>query len=310
MMISKGCDNIENFSREVHFTNSAREAWSLILKTQGSKAKVLLPSYIGVTDREGSGIYDPITSNKVDHDFYLLNEDLTISLNEIERCLLKDDYAMVLLVHYFGFKIQNITAISRLCKQHNVLIVEDCAHLYNYNMLNYSDVGTYGDFAFYSLHKFFPFQDGGMFIQNNLEIKTPDFSDIKSTSKLYSQFIKYDARAIADKRIENFKIMDKLIKNIAGLKSLREINQGDIPHNYPIIVENDLREKLYFWLLDRKIPLIALYYRLINPLQNKKYLTMKDISGNILNLPIHQDMNEEDIKYVVDLLKKGLADLS
>lgn len=309
-MISKGSNNIDNYSREVHFTNSAREAWSLILKSLNPNNKVLLPSYIGVTDREGSGIYDPIINNKVDHDFYLLNEDLTISLNEIERCLIKDDYSMILLVHYFGFKIQNITAISRLCKQHNVLIVEDCAHLYNYNMLNYSDVGTYGDFAFYSLHKFFPFQDGGMLIQNNLEIKPPNFSNIKLTSKLYSQFIKYDAKAIADKRIENFKIVDKLTKNIAGLKSLREIKQGDIPHNYPIIVKNDLREKLYFWLLDRKIPLIALYYRLINPLQNKTYLTMKGISDNILNLPIHQDMNVEDIEYVIDLLKQGLADLS
>lgn len=309
-MISNKSNNIKNYSRELHLTNTAREAWSLILRTLDSKAKVLLPSYIGVTDREGSGIYDPIINIKIDHDFYLLNEDLTISLNEIERCLIKEDYAMILLVHYFGFKIQNITAISRLCKQHNVLIVEDCAHLYNYNILNYSDVGTYGDFAFYSLHKFFPFQNGGMFIQNNLEIKIPNFSNIKLTSKLYRQFIKYDAKAIADKRIENFMIMDKLIKNIAGLKPLRKIKQGDIPHNYPIIIENDLREKLYFWLLYRKIPLIALYYRLINPLQNKLYLTMKGISDNILNLPIHQDMNDEEIEHVIDLLKQGLADLS
>ena len=72
-MITKKPNNQTNFKRKIYFTNSARQAWGLVLKELNPDDKILLPSYIGVTDREGSGIYDPVISNNIKHNFYLLN---------------------------------------------------------------------------------------------------------------------------------------------------------------------------------------------------------------------------------------------
>ncbi|MCP4440178.1 MAG: hypothetical protein GY810_14640 [Aureispira sp.] len=308
-MIAKTAVDKTSFLKKIQLTNSAREGWELILRTLDSKAKVLLPSYIGVTDREGSGIYDPVTTVGLEHDFYLLNEDLSISIELLEQTLKTGDYKLILLVHYFGFRIQNIDKITKLCKKYNVITVEDCAHLYNYNLYNYSDAGTHGDFTFYSLHKYFPFENGGMYVQNNSAVQAPDSSTIKLSSELSSELMKYDIAAIANKRRTNFETLDKMMQGIVGVRPLKKMGEGDIPHNYPIVVENGLREKLYFWLIEKDLTLIALYYRLINPLQTEEYKSMQFLSSSILNLPIHQDITKKDIQFIVDLLKEGLIAL-
>lgn len=308
-MITNSAEDKTNLIRNMHFTKSARQGWELILSALDSSSKILLPSYIGITDREGSGIYDPVIYVGIEHDFYMLNEDLTISLSEIEKCLDTSEYSLILLVHYFGFQIKGIEEIVKLCTKHNVIVVEDCAHLYNYNLFNYSPAGTYGDFTFYSLHKFLPFENGGMVLQNASDILTLDFSDINFSNQLSIDLMKYDIKAIADKRRENFIIYESLVRDILGIKPFKTMMDGDIPHNYPIIVENGLREKLYFWLMDRRVPLIALYYRLIAPLQIDRYHSMQLISNNILNLPLHQDMDIESIRYVAESLKRGISEL-
>ena len=67
---------------------------------------------------------------------------------------------------------------------------------------------------------------------------------------------------------------------------------------------------MYFWLFDRGIPLIALYYRLIDPLLNEDYKDMQIVSDSILNLPVHQDINYKDLYFMVNLIKDGLIELN
>jgi dTDP-4-amino-4,6-dideoxygalactose transaminase len=303
-MISKTATDPEAYRKKVFFTNSAREGWELILKTLRPESKVLLPAYIGITDREGSGIYDPISKLNLPHDFYLLNNDLSISKDEIERCISKNKYDLILLVHYFGFKINNIEEIVSLCKKHNLIVVEDCAHLYSYNLSVFTDAGSFGDYVFYSLHKNFPFKNGGLVVQNHMNLVTLSTNEIQFEDKLSYQLLQYDAEKIASKRQENYKILDAEIKGIEGVYPLRSLTQKDIPHTYPIIVENDLRERLYFWLVEKNMTVIALYYRLIVPLNEDKYDEMQKISNSILNLPIHQDINKNDIKNLAEVIKQ------
>ncbi|SNR75939.1 aminotransferase class V-fold PLP-dependent enzyme [Lutibacter flavus] len=303
-MISKKAEIIENLSRDIHFTNSAREGWEIILRNLNPNSKILLPSYIGITEREGSGIFDPVVKIGVDYDFYLLNDDLSLSISEIKRQLEKQEYDLILLVHYFGFKLKNVNSIINLCKQYNVITVEDCAHLYNYNLYDFSKVGLNSDFIFYSLHKNFPLNDGGAFIQNNLNLKRPNVSTIKLKSNISFKISKYDSIAIAKKRIENFIYLENLLVGIPCLRSLKKIGSEDIPNSYPIIVENGLREKLYFWLLDNNMTVIALYYRLISPLNKKEFKSMKAISDSILNLPVHQDITKSDLFNLTEKIKE------
>jgi dTDP-4-amino-4,6-dideoxygalactose transaminase len=308
-VITKTAINHSNFRNEIEFTNSAREAWEYVLKTLLTSSKILLPSYIGITDKEGSGIYDPVINSGVSHDFYLLNSDLSISIKELEKCLESEKYDLILLVHYFGFQIENINEVLYVCKKHGLIVVEDCAHLFNYSIYDYSKAGTYGDFTFYSLHKNFPLSKGGMLVQNNLEIKKPNFNKIDVDASLCKKVFSYNIKSIADKRRDNFKRIHNQIINIEGVKPLKTLSLDDIPHNYPMIVENNLREKLYFWLIEKQVTLIALYYRLIDPLKKEKYESMNDLSRNILNLPVHQDITEDEISKITSLVKQGILEL-
>lgn len=308
-MVTKSAQDKSNFKKQIFFTNSAREAWWSILKSLKSKDKILLPSYIGTTDREGSGIYDPIIKESLEHDFYSLNKDLTIPLDLFEETLKRTEFKLVLLVHYFGFRIDNLNAIVDICKRYGVLVVEDCAHLYNYNLYNFSDAGTFGDFVFYSLHKNFPFESGGLLVQNNTTIPLVNYTELKLNINFSAEIAMYDIETIAKKRIQNFKYLDSILTNVEGISRLKTLDNKDIPHNYPIYVENGLREKLYFWMISKDVTLIALYYRLIDSLISEEYAEMQDLSKSILNLPIHQDMTIRSIKNVVELLIEGISEV-
>jgi dTDP-4-amino-4,6-dideoxygalactose transaminase len=213
-------------------------------------------------------------------------------------------------VHYFGFKNQNIEEIVSLCKSKGIIVVEDCAHLYNYNNYDLSVAGTFGDFVFYSLHKFLPIKTGGILVQNNPSLVKPKKLSVDLKINYSFEIASYDLRSIVAKRIANFNLMDSLINNINGVYCLKQLNTGDIPHNYPIIVENGLREKLYFWLIDHGITLMALYYRLIDSIKIETYKSAHLISNSILNLPIHQDIGVSEIKHIVKLIDKGIKELS
>ncbi|MBC3757748.1 DegT/DnrJ/EryC1/StrS family aminotransferase [Hyunsoonleella sp. SJ7] len=309
-MISKSPINKESLKKNVVATASARAGWKLILETLPKDAEILLPSYIGVTDREGSGIYDPVTDLGVRHDFYPLNQDLSISIPEIKSKIREKNYSLILVVHYFGFKVRNIKNIKKLCEDSNIILVEDCAHLYNYNMLWASDAGSFGDYAFYSLHKNFPIKSGGLLVQNNKNHNKIISSSKDKNSVYFETLMKYQVEAIAQKRIENFKFLEAQISNVSGVKPFKKLQKGDIPHNYPIIVDNHLREKLYFSLIDKGIMLIALYYRLIEPLKISKFESMQFLANNILNLPVHQDIDQNEIVILVNMIKKSLKELN
>ncbi len=308
-MITKSAQIKSNYRKHAIFTNSAREGWRLILKQLNLNDKILLPSYIGITDKEGSGIFDPILQEGLEYEFYTLSGDLSIPLDLFEATLLNEKYKLVLLVHYFGFRIENLKAIVDLCKKHEVLVVEDCAHLYNYNLYNFSDAGTYGDFVFYSLHKNYPLKSGGLVVQNNQILPPINSSEVQLNSNLASNIAMYDLEAIVKKRIQNYKYLDRLLCDVKGIKRLKTLGNNDIPHNYPIYIQEGLREKLYFWMSYKDIHLIALYYRLIDGLNTKKYTEMLDLSNSILNLPVHQDMTNENIESLVKLLIEGLSEI-
>ena len=82
-----------------------------------------------------------------------------------------------------------------------------------------------------------------------------------------------------------------------------------VPHNFPIIVKDGLREKLYFYLLGKNIPTIALYYQMVVSIKEEVYPLSHKISKNILNLPVHQDITFQDIDLIVERIEQGLGEI-
>ncbi|MBC7490054.1 MAG: hypothetical protein H7240_08975 [Glaciimonas sp.] len=58
IMITKSAENKNNFALNLIFTDSARTAWGHILAgvAAAKPPVVLMPAYIGFTEREGSGV--------------------------------------------------------------------------------------------------------------------------------------------------------------------------------------------------------------------------------------------------------------
>jgi dTDP-4-amino-4,6-dideoxygalactose transaminase len=310
-MLSKSQESDKNCYTQLLFSQSARSAWKQILANFliRDPQKILLPPYIGITDREGSGIFDPVRETQTPFEFYQLNDRLGVDLDSLESQLAKGIYRILLLAHYFGFCRTDIGKIRELCDQYGVVLVEDCAHALSFHPGN-SLLGTFGDFSVYSIHKFLPIEKGGILRVNNPSI---GISKIDLQNALESTFVQFyagfDLQLILDKRLNNYSLLYDMLKGQPGIEVMYDLQEGDVPHDFPILVKHGLREKLYFALLDMGVPTTALYYRLIDEIKSKGFQKMQEISNSILNLPIHQDVEEADLELMVEKIGIALKNL-
>jgi len=271
---------------------------SYILKQIGRENKILLPSYIGINDKEGSGVFDPIVENKIEYTFYNLNRDLSIDMNDFLNKLKDPKIKSVLVIHYFGFVQTDIEQLAMLCKKHDKFLIEDCAHslLSKYKNKN---LGSFGDASFFSLHKILPVKGGGILQINNPEIKDPKTADTDHI-KLFSKF---DFDKIAKIRIENYLYLLKKLKQLSSIEILYPNLQKDIvPLNFPMLIKGKNRDKVYFEMLERGVELVSLYYRLVEQI-GQEYSNSYYISEHITNLPIHQAITHSDIDKMAQELK-------
>ncbi len=304
-MIEKSPIDKQKYIKNLFFTSNARAAWEHILfSLKSSKnVEVLMPSYIGYTDREGSGVFDPVKTQNAHAEFYKLNEDLTIDLNHFKRLIQNKKFDCALIIHYFGFCRNNMEEIKNICRQNNVVLIEDCAHAFN---LHFKDtlLGNYGDFSFYSLHKYLPTNSGGVLKRNNDKNKLKSLSiDKKIDIEDLEHYANSDFIEIAKKRRENYSLYEKYIGKNSNVHVMYELMPNDIPQTFPILIRNDNREKLYFYLFDQRAPTTALYYRLIDQITKEEFPESHKISNEILNLPVHQDTDHEDIIYICNLIR-------
>ena len=261
-MITRTAADTKRFTRRFSFTSSARVAWRLILEGTVSPedACILLPSYIGVSDREGSGIIDPVDSTNISYALYQLDDRLRPNLLALEELLKTRKYRLLLVVHYFGIVHVDLIKLKKLCELYGVLLVEDCAHV-PHSIFNTTGPGSMGDAAFYSLHKSIAVSSGGILRVNNLNIQLPSPQEGDCCDRVWlEQYISTDMRAIANKRRENYKWLVSNLKHVGGI-TIMYPDIGDlVPHDFPILVHDGYREKLYFELMKENFPTMALYY--------------------------------------------------
>ena len=95
----------EKKCRNKIFYNSAREAFYELLKQIDLKQDeyILMPSYIGQSLKEGSGVFDPIRRLKLNYKFYKLNALLNINFKDIESQCNKYKIKVIFIINYFLF---------------------------------------------------------------------------------------------------------------------------------------------------------------------------------------------------------------
>lgn len=290
-MISKLATNFCNLKDTIIYYDSAREALSAILKKLSTMYEftILLPNYIGYSSKEGSGIFDPIVNNSVKYIFYKLNSQLEVDIRNFEDVLKNvSGKKVVLLVHYFGYVDKNYEQCIELMKACNAYIIEDCAHSLFTDYVDHK-CGNLCDASIYSIHKLLPYKKGGMLKlkDNNIEINSNNVS--------YSDIFSYNMYEISNIRKNNSYIYEEMLSKFCKkIKILRKNSENYCytPQTFPLIFKNVDKSMLYFKLNELGFGVVSLYHNLISQLRNHENEYMVDIGQSILNLPVHQDVTE------------------
>lgn len=305
-MITKEAQNKQNYIKNKKYFNSARNAFQFLLENiiNSNQDIILMPEYIGQSPREGSGVFDPIRKTNTNYKFYALDEKLQVDIKDLISKITKNVKA-ILLIHYFGFPQKEIRKLKEICDKNKIILIEDCAHTMT-SCINNQQLGSIGDFSFYSTHKLLPSKNGGILQINNekieLENQKSNFIDNEDLNILLNA----DLDKISAKRVANYKYYQKLCNNTSSIyESMYEsLDTGVVPLNYPVLIKNISREKLYFELINRGIVTVALYYQLIDELDKKEHKKAFYTSEHILNLPLHQDIEFEDIECIMKEIDK------
>jgi len=309
-MITRRANNPENFSRRLTFLRSGRVAWEHILKQLRMKPRqsILLPAYIGITDREGSGIIDPVEATDTPYTLYELGDRLQVDLSMIERRLQTGRHPLMLVVHYFGIVHAEMDRLSDLCRQYGTILIEDCAHVVSMFEAE-NATGAFGEGAFYSIHKSIAVNEGGILRLNGKLLETPSISEQERCPvEVLEQLVRTNFHQINRIRRVNYQWLVDRLSGVSGLTILYPNIGACVPHDFPVIIHDGLREKLYFALMDEGLPTIALYYRLIDSISPAEFPASHELSKSILNLPVHQDTTIADLELLINRLKFFLSE--
>ncbi len=130
----------------------------------GASEAVLMPAYhcgVEVAAVRHAG---------ADVGFYRVTRTMTADLEDIDRRITPRTRA-IFAIHYFGFP-QPIAELRALCTRRRLVLIEDCAHVLD-GWYGGRRLGSFGDFAVYSLPKHLPVPDGGILVINGVPHVTP-----------------------------------------------------------------------------------------------------------------------------------------
>jgi perosamine synthetase len=109
---------------------------------------------------------DPIVAYGSEIRFYDVNRDLSPNFHDIQEKIDQKSRG-VLIIHYFGFP-QPLEKWQQLCKQHQLYLIEDCAHVLTGRAPDGSLLGEVGDISVFSWRKFLPMYDGARLVINSV----------------------------------------------------------------------------------------------------------------------------------------------
>lgn len=308
-IISKGASNSRTARTPAFFYESAR-AGMLDLLVEGPSPKagrdgVLLPAYIGWSANEGSGVFDPVRESGRPHGFYGLGADLSVDLEDLKRQLTRGRYQYLVVIHYFGRLERRMSMIRELADNAGVTVVDDLAHGF-FSAMRAPEQRAKAEVAMYSLHKQFPMRHGGMVVYRDTNLLRNQLSVEPS---LAGELLSYDWNEIADRRRTNFKrTLEALSPHLDDLQvqlMWPELHFHDVPQSLPVLLESTDRNRVYSELNEKGYGMVSLYHTLIEEMRGRD-VTIDRIAGQIINFPVHQDVDPNSIDSLIDAFKTAV----
>jgi dTDP-4-amino-4,6-dideoxygalactose transaminase len=108
---------------------------------------------------------------------------------------------------------------------------------------------------------------------------------------------KFDVNSIIHRRRKNYLRMLSMLSDNKGFGILyRELPAGVCPLSFPLIVSN--RAELILKLKQLSIDAVAWWKGYHNGLQWDEFPEARFLKDNVLTLPVHQDLSDEDVDYI------------
>ncbi len=270
-------------------------------------------------------------------------ETMNISPDAIEKSITKKTRGII-IVHYAGVAC-HLKKILKIAKKYSLILIEDAAHAI-YSKYDNKYLGTFGDFGILSFHQsknIFCGEGGALLVNKkkyversyvirdkgtnrkafiNGKVSKYKWVDIGSSfipsslqaSFLFSQL--KNGKTITRKRIKIFKkynsFFQKLKNNKISLPSISKNNSIN-GHFYWILIDKNKRDLFIKNALSKNLELTSHYEPLHNSLAGKKFtkkyynLDKSSLfSKQLIRIPIHTDMNEKKIEFVISTLTELL----
>jgi dTDP-4-amino-4,6-dideoxygalactose transaminase len=308
-LIQKSAVNAGTSYQPALFYGSAREGMRDLLDhvTGLDSGGVLLPGFIGWSAREGSGVFDPVREANIPFGFYTLNDDLSVDIDDLERCLEAGAFRVLVLIHYYGRTEPQLAPIRKLADKHGVILVEDLAHEF-FTAQAGGAAGRFGDAMLYSLHKQFPFVDGGLVSYANPSLLS---GQAGTRPELAQAILSHDWRAISETRRRNFEALTALLSELPEFgKSFRllwpTLDDHDVPQTLPVYVVGRERSEIYSQMNAEGFGMVSLYHTLISQLGDD-FPSLTELSRHILNFPVHQDVDRALLPAMVGSFQRHLG---
>ncbi len=288
--------------RTAFFYRSVREGMrDLLIDTSkvGSDG-VLQLVFTGWSPREGSGVFDPVRSLDLDVRFYGLPDDLSVDRDELTALVCTGRYKVLVIIHYFGRSVGQMSEIRQLADEWNVLVVEDLAHGFVTSLIG-RGAGQHGDMNLYSLHKMFPLPIGGMASYSSGAVVAKQHSTMP---ELALELVSYDWHQISSRRRQNFQSLTRRLQQLPQCGDLfrllwPELGASDVPQTLPVFITGGGRDGIYASMNAEGFGMVSLYHTLIEEAR-AAHPRLETVSRHIINFPVHQDVREEGLERLVN----------
>jgi dTDP-4-amino-4,6-dideoxygalactose transaminase len=308
--VSKLASDEGAFARSFISATNCRTAIEAFMRAAGATAgqAVLVPAYIGLSAKEGSGIHDPIANAGASLRFYRVDRDLSIDLEHLEGQLKEFSPRVLLLVHYFGFPDPHFTTAAELGRSYGAYVLEDEAHAMFTDLVG-GVSGRAGDAAVFSLHKMLPMKGGGIMVNpgHDEELAKRIGTDLITQPQHFP--FRYDLAAIARKRRANSEAYLEHMNWLKGTATplYSSLPEDVTPQTLPILIEGGSRDELYELANANGLGAVSLYHTLIPEITVEEFPDSHWLANRIFNLPVHQDMQPEQAEAAIHLLKGLIA---
>jgi len=263
--------------------------------------------------------------------FVDIKEDYNIDEKKIESAITKKTKAIMPVI--WAGRPCELDKIKTIARKYNLKIIQDASQgidcrFRNKQLINFADICTY---SMHPLKNLNIWGDGGFIATNNKKLanKLSLLRNHGLINRNNSKIFGYNSRLdtiqavvanyklknkldnITRKRIRNSKLLDKLLKPIKDIKTVKRLPYlKEVFHLYHINVKN--RDELQKYLINNSIDAKVHYPIPIHLQPASRYLKYKKgdfpvaekMAKTSLSLPVHEFIKDKDFKFMAKLIHK------